>query len=646
MRHNLPRNASFQYMGFGNKYRNGLLLLTLLISVHFAEAQVACTQPSFAPAVTYRSGGNFLIATAAADFNKDGVLDLAVANNFSPTLGVLLGKGGGAFAPVVTYTTGSNESCLWITTGDFNQDGNIDLVVAIGGSQGVGILLGKGDGRFEKINTHPTNNIYYSIATGDFNKDGNLDLALAGGPVGVLLGKGDGSFAQEVTYSSGDVYAYSVVVGDFDTDGNDDLAVANFLDQGVGVLLGKGNGQFDLAVTYASGGSNTTSIASGDFNKDGHRDLAVANWGNGTTGVLLGKGDGSFALAATYTSSTGFTYAVASGDFNNDGQDDLATADYDSNDSGFMGVLLGNGNGSFQPEVVYPSSGRRPYSITTGDFNSDGKLDVSVSNTNNGYEGTVGVLLNTCGAVLKTYYRDKDGDGFGDPKHSILAAAPPPGYVSNKRDCDDMKVTYEDRDKDGFGSNKKVPCGGVTNHSDCNDDLVLYQDKDGDGYGSEVKVPCRGVTNNYDSNDEDGKPKIYICHKGRTLVINAHALKGHLRHGDKAGRCLSDEVIKNGGSDMVMEPDDQPLTLSAAPNPAVHTTRIQYTLPVDASVSLNVYDGLGREVTTLFNGKRSAGVYSQEYNTSKLASGLYYCRLTAAANGKAMVQTVKLVKVE
>lgn len=580
----------------------------------FSNAQSVCTTPSFTPVATYASGGNFLIATTAADFNKDGVPDLAVANNFSPTLGVLLGKGDGSFKPVVTYATGSNESCLWITSGDFNKDGKMDIVVAIGGSKGIGILLGKGDGSFEPIKTYPTNNVLLAIATGDFNKDGNLDLAGAGGPVDVLLGKGDGTFKEAISYIGG-AYANFVVFGDFNNDKTDDLAVTSSIGQEVSVLMGKGDGTFEDATTYSSNGDNPSSVAVGDFNKDGKPDLAVANSGGGTIGVLLGKGDGSFASVVTYSGGSIVPFSVVVGDFNGDGKDDLAASSYSGEGSGLIGVLLGKGDGSFSAVTTFPSGGNAPYSLTVGDFNRDGKLDLVASNSNNGNAGTAGVLLNNCGnSNLKTFYRDKDADGFGNPNVSVQAVSRPAGYVANKLDCDDAKITYKDND--------------------------------GDGYGSEVKVPCNGVPNNYDSNDGDGKPRIYVCHKGATIVVNAHAAKGHLKHGDYLGRCSAASVTQRSVRETEEATGAQQLSFAAAPNPFTYVTRFQYSLAEDARIKIEVYNAAGRTVQTLFEGQQRAGTYTHEFNASKLAAGVYYCRLLATANGKETVQTLKLVKTE
>ena len=234
-------------------------------------------------------------------------------------------------------------------------------------------------------------------------------------------------------------------------------------------------------------------------------------------------------------------------------------------------------------------------------------------------------------------YGDADGDGFGS---TTLVAC---NGVSNKNDCDDNMLMYGDSDGDGFGSQTLVACSGVSNNNDCDDAEVQYQDNDGDGYGSRVKVACHGVANDYDSDDLDGKPLIYICHKGKTLVVNAHAATGHEGHADALGMCSAAVVSRSDLRDNQAGPA---LTFKLAnyPNPFGNSTRIQYSIPEDARVVIRVFDLMGKELGTLNQGARAAGNYSVEYNTTSLGQGVYFCRLEVMVNGRTVVQNQKLVK--
>jgi hypothetical protein len=131
-------------------------------------------------------------------------------------------------------------------------------------------------------------------------------------------------------------------------------------------------------------------VAVGDFNGDGKPDLAVANSSSNNVGVLLGNGDGTFQAAVHYAVGSG-PRSVAVGDFNGDGKPDLAVANSDFiSGIGSISVLLGNGDGTFQAAVNY-AAGSRPASVAVGDFNGDGRPDLAVANLGN----NVTILLNT-----------------------------------------------------------------------------------------------------------------------------------------------------------------------------------------------------------------------------------------------------------
>jgi hypothetical protein len=248
-----------------------------------------------------------------------------------------------------------------------------------------------------------------SVAVGDFNGDGKLDLAVANGSgtVSVLLGNGDGTFRAAVNYRVG-LYPWSVAVGDFNGDGKLDLAVDNLGDESanpgfVSVLMGNGDGTFQAAANYDTG-MTSYSVAVGDFNKDGKLDLVVASRGSlanlfsdGNVWVLLGNGDGTFQPAVAYGPEVNARF-VAVGDFNGDGNPDLAVAATGMGGAGAgISVLLGNGDGTFQSAVGY-DSGEYDTVVVVGDFNGDGKLDLAVANGS----GTVRVLLGNGDGTFQT----------------------------------------------------------------------------------------------------------------------------------------------------------------------------------------------------------------------------------------------------
>jgi hypothetical protein len=383
-----------------NRLTKTLAVLACVVGLsHVAVGQ------QFLTAVEYPTG-SAAFDVVVGDFNHDGIPDLAVTNgSFGEpvgTISILIGKGNGSFEPAVNYTSGGSEP-TGIAMGDLNGDGSLDLVVANnaggGGAGSIAILLGKGDGSFSAPVLYTAGTRPLGVAVADFNGDGKLDIAATnegGSNVSIFLGKGDGSFSAPVNYVVG-LAPFRVMAADFNRDGKIDLAVANQNDNTLSILLGKGDGTFNSAVNYNAGAS-PDSIASGDLNGDGNLDLVVSDAGSasGTTvGVLLGNGDGTFKPLVSYAAGNEPT-SVVLGDFNIDGKLDIVSTDFSSGAIGGAGegtaisLLLGNGDGTFQSPVQY-SVGIGPVNVVAADLNGDGSLDLVTANEDS---NDVSVLLN------------------------------------------------------------------------------------------------------------------------------------------------------------------------------------------------------------------------------------------------------------
>ncbi len=361
----------------------------------------------FMPVVDYGSGGGYDWSVAVADVNADGKPDIVVTGESSGTVGVLLGNGDGTFQPVATYSSGGVYPWA-VAVADVNGDGKLDVVVANYYTGTVGVLLGKGDGTFQPAVTYNAGYEPVGVAIADVNGDGKPDLLVTdqgGSTVAVLLGNGDGTFQPAFTYSLGTELGHSVAVADVNGDGKPDLLLGNTCNdysgscEGiklVGVMLGNGDGTFQPVVSYSSGPAweYQSSVAVADVNGDGKPDLLATNFDSGSVGVLLGNGDGTFQTAVTYGGCGPYCSSVTAADVNGDGSLDLVAA----TSTGVV-LMLGNEDGTFQPPVNYPSGGSYLGSIVAVDVNGDGKADVVVANTTS---STVGVLLNNSGAPPTT----------------------------------------------------------------------------------------------------------------------------------------------------------------------------------------------------------------------------------------------------
>ncbi|CAF4047001.1 unnamed protein product [Rotaria sp. Silwood2] len=333
------------------------------------------------------------------DFNNDNHLDLAVANFETNNIGILLGYGNGSFIPQKTYATGTGSEPRSLTSGDFNNDGLLDIVVGNFLSNNIGIFIGFHDGTFFSQITYSTGNYSSprSVVTGDFNNDGRLDIAVAnynGNNLGVFLGYNDTNLLRVPAYSTGNLSRpKSIAVGDFDNDNRLDVVIANNDTDSIMILFGTGYGSFSSQIMHSTDhGSHPCGVTVGDLNKDAHLDIVVANSGNDNVGIFLGQGNRSFSSQATFFMGLSSNpYSVAVLDMDNDTLWDVAVTNFGTNS---VTVLFGYSNGSFASRKLFQSGfGSSPYAITVGDVNQDNLPDIVTSN--NG-DGTISFISKTC----------------------------------------------------------------------------------------------------------------------------------------------------------------------------------------------------------------------------------------------------------
>jgi hypothetical protein len=266
----------------------------------------------------------------AADLNGDAKIDLVgyIWDASGLSMIVLLGNGDGSFgAPIPSRVNSASDSQidLAFTLGDVNGDGKPDFLITAGNPPNPDtfyVLLNNGAGSFGPPNTPFVGGSISNVIVGDFNNDKKLDI-LAGTPngLGVLLGNGDGTF-QPATLVSSSACANgcgSPAAADFNGDGKLDLIVSTAT--GYQVLLGKGDGTFSVSppVTLSAGSFGAFSGGSlqvADFNGDGNPDVLGST---GSLNVILGNGDGTFGSLFPITTS-GIPFIA---DFNGDDHPDI-----------------------------------------------------------------------------------------------------------------------------------------------------------------------------------------------------------------------------------------------------------------------------------------------------------------------------------
>jgi hypothetical protein len=392
------------YVGYISSLAHGALYTTISQT---AGAFVSATQQPI-PA----TNDNYPQAAAAGDLNGDGNPDLISVNygsaggssTVTASFTVLLGSANGTFTVGKTYTLPGNQADS-VVIDDFNGDGKLDVVIpsqifnapGTPNTSTLSFFPGNGDGTFGAPVALPVSTLADSLVSGDFNGDGNKDLVAGTGQI--FLGNGKGAFVQQSAPAFAGIAttsdsAVQLAVGDFNKDGKLDLAGGT--GDSIYIFLGNGNGTFSAGSVYA-GINNQGYLTATDLDGDGSLDLFSGDASAGILGgdifepgegyALMGHGDGTFSGAPQVTYANYNTLE----DLNGDGKPDFIglLAGTSAMSAPMFGTYYGQGNGIFQAAGTPLAASPYTYkgnqytfqsvnSYATADINGDGLADLVV----------------------------------------------------------------------------------------------------------------------------------------------------------------------------------------------------------------------------------------------------------------------------
>ena len=565
---------------------------------------------TFQPPITYLDMGGSFTSLAIGDLNNDGNLDIVTGGEIY--LGVFLGNGNGTFQPEVTYTI-SSQGQKGVALADLNGDGKLDVI-----TNEAAVLFGNGDGTLQPPTVYAPGNTPFGVATADFNGDGHPDVAIAldtsvntlPGAASILINNGDGTLKASVVTLANIAFAGSPLVGgDFNHDGKFDFAALLAVDGSAGVYLGNGDGTFQPPL-LTGGLAFPTSMASADFNGDGNIDLAVGEEEIDKVVVLLGNADGTLQPPVFYRLA-GPSLQEATGDFNGDGKPDIAALVV-SGKVQEVSLLINTGNGTFVAGSNTPV-GENAAAIVAGDFNGDGKLDLAVANVR--------------ASNIEVFLGNGDGTFQAGVDYPIPTGLP-------------INPTLEAADMNHDGKlDLVVHCiapNGILLPIDSVDILL------GNGDGTfQAPVYNLYIGANFAISDFNGDDNLDVAGAGGDLLVGLGTggvnLQGSIEYITGATAALAGDLNGDGAPDLVLTtPTGYTAllnvggtfdTLTSSPNPSDYRQLVTFTDTVTASVS-GAPGGVPTGTVTFKDGTNTIAIVTLQNGEANLTTS----RLTLGAH--------------